>query len=150
MSRKKNRSRQAKQTSSRNLKLWGGVAALAVLVVIIVFFVMRQAAPYPPDMSPGEAAAQRDGGALILDVRTQAEWTEGHIPGSMLIPLDELPNRLNELPRDKAIIVVCRTGVRSAQGRDMLRKAGFTRVASLTGGVTEWKAQGSPTVSGVA
>ncbi len=106
------------------------------------------ASSYPLEVSVSEAAAKRDAGALIVDVRDPNEWAEYHIPGATLIPLATLADHLNELPRDKEIIVVCRTGVRSAKGRDMLRGAGFQQVTSLTGGVTMWKAQGYPVVSG--
>ncbi|MBU3927578.1 MAG: rhodanese-like domain-containing protein [Bacteroidetes bacterium] len=90
----------------------------------------------------------RDQGAFILDVREQSEWDQFHIPGATLIPLGELPNRLNEVPKDKTVVVVCRTGHRSAQGRDILLNAGFTQVTSMTGGVTEWQAQRLETVTG--
>jgi len=81
-------------------------------------------------------------------VRQPEEWNEFHVPGSTLIPLGELASRVDELPRDQEILVVCRSGNRSAQGRDILLEAGFTRVTSMAGGVTQWKAAGYPTVSG--
>ena len=127
---------------------------MAVVVVAIVgFFLVKQAAnstSYPLTVSVSEAVAQQKGGAFILDVRSAAEWTDAHIAGATLIPLDQLPNRLNELPRDKVIIVVCHSGNRSAQGRDILRNAGFTQVTSMAGGMTQWQAQGYATVSGQA
>jgi rhodanese-related sulfurtransferase len=67
-----------------------------------------------------------------------------HISGATLIPLEDLPNRLNEIPKDREVVVVCRTGHRSAQGRDILTQAGFTNVTSMAGGMTEWQAQGLP------
>ncbi len=154
MSHSKKRSQQTKQASSRNLKLWGGLALVAIVVVAIVGFVLvNQAAnspSYPATISVSEAVAQQKGGAFILDVRQPAEWNNAHIAGATLIPLDQLPNRLNELPRDKAIVVVCHSGNRSAQGRDILLKAGFTQVTSMVGGMTQWQTQGYPTVSGQA
>jgi rhodanese-related sulfurtransferase len=144
------------QTDSRRW-LW---LALAVMVVVIVIGLVvfsqttKQSSAssgattnYPPEISLSEAVAKRDTGAFILDVRTQSEWNEYHVPGSTLIPLDTLASRINEVPRDKEIIVVCRSGNRSAQGRDILRNAGFATVTSLTGGLSNWKAQGYPTVS---
>lgn len=104
----------------------------------------------PLEVSPGEAHARQEAGAFILDVRDASEWNEFHIAGSTLIPVDSLVNRVNELPRDTEIIVVCRSGNRSATGRDILRNAGFTRVSSMTGGLTQWKALGYPTVSGLS
>ena len=95
-----------------------------------------------------EALAKREAGAFILDVRQPDEWNTVHIPDATLIPLDQLAARVSELPRDREIVVVCRSGNRSATGRDILLEAGFTQVTSMAGGVTEWGAVGYPTVSG--
>jgi rhodanese-related sulfurtransferase len=92
--------------------------------------------------------AKRDAGAFILDVRQPEEWNEAHIPDSTLIPLDQLTDRINELPKDQEIVVVCRSGNRSAQGRDIVLDAGFTEVTSMAGGLNQWKAAGYPTISG--
>ncbi len=105
-------------------------------------------AALPAEISVAEAADQREQGAFILDVRQPEEWQQFHIPGATLIPLGELPNRLNEVPKDRPVVVVCRTGHRSAQGRDILLNAGFTQVTSMAGGVTEWQAQGLPVATG--
>jgi rhodanese-related sulfurtransferase len=86
--------------------------------------------------------------AFFLDVRTQEEWNEFHAPDATLIPLDQLPSRLDELPRDREIVVVCRSGNRSQQGRDILLNAGFTQVTSMAGGMNEWRFAAFPTVSG--
>ena len=106
------------------------------------------AAPLPDTISVAEAAAKRDGGAFVLDVRTPDEWNEYHIPGSTLIPLDQLETRLSEVPQGKEVVVVCRSGNRSQPGRDVLKNAGFTQVTSMSGGLKEWKAAGLPTVAG--
>ena len=90
----------------------------------------------------------REEGAFILDVREPSEWTQFHIPDATLIPLAELPNRLNEVPKDSKVVVVCRTGRRSAEGRDILLNAGFTQVTSMAGGVTQWQTQGLPIATG--
>jgi rhodanese-related sulfurtransferase len=79
-----------------------------------------------------------------LDVRTQEEWNEFHAPNTTLIPLDQLASRLNEVPTDREIVVVCRSGNRSQQGRDILLNAGFEQVTSMTGGLNEWQASGYP------
>jgi rhodanese-related sulfurtransferase len=83
-----------------------------------------------------------------LDVREPSEWTQFHIPGATLIPLGDLPKRLNEVPKDRVVVVVCRTGNRSAQGRDILLNAGFTNITSMAGGVTQWQVQGLPIATG--
>jgi rhodanese-related sulfurtransferase len=104
--------------------------------------------PSPDEISVAQAKDKKDQGAILLDVREPSEWYPSHIPGSMLFPLGQLENRLKELPRDKEIVVVCRSGGRSSAGRDILKKAGFTQVTSMAGGMNAWKAAGYPTVSG--
>ena len=96
----------------------------------------------PTTISVSDAYNLYQNGAFVLDVRTQEEWDEFHIPNTTLIPLDQLPSRLGEVPRDQRIVVVCRSGNRSQQGRDILLNAGFKQVTSMSGGVTEWRASG--------
>ncbi|NWG15766.1 MAG: rhodanese-like domain-containing protein [Chloroflexi bacterium] len=148
--------KQQKAKSSVNW-MWISLAAAAVVMlgVILVTQVSKQPAPssavdtaLPAEVSVAEAATLRDQGAFILDVRQPEEWADHHVPDSTLIPLGELPGRLGELPRDREIIVVCRSGNRSAQGRDILLNAGFTEVTSMAGGLNEWRAQGFMTVPG--
>ena len=86
-------------------------------------------------------------GTYLLDVRTVEEWNEYHAPNTTLIPLDELAARVNELPKDQPIVVVCRSGNRSQTGRDILLGAGFN-AASMNGGLNAWRDSGYPTVSG--
>jgi len=101
----------------------------------------------PAEVTAADAMAKRDQGAFILDVRQPEEWAEYHVPGSTLIPLSELAARSNEVPKDREVVVVCRSGNRSATGRDILIKAGFTQVTSLKGGLSGWKTAGYPTLS---
>jgi rhodanese-related sulfurtransferase len=96
------------------------------------------------EVSVANAAALRDNGAFVLDVREPDEWAAGHIPGATLIPLGSLPDRWGEVPADRVVVVVCRTGHRSAQGRDILRAAGLTTVTSMTTGMTGWIAADLP------
>lgn len=105
-------------------------------------------AALPDVVSVTEAAALREAGALVIDVREPNEWAAGHIPDATLIPLGELASRLDEVPTDRTIVVVCRSGNRSAQGRDILRQAGLAAVTSMAGGMNEWTAAGLPVVSG--
>lgn len=110
-------------------------------------------APFPnavpgPDVSVAVAAELHAEGALVLDVREPDEYATGHVAGATLIPLGQLAARLGEVPRDRAVVVVCRTGHRSAQGRDILLSAGFGHVTSMAGGMTDWIAAGMPVVTG--
>lgn len=97
------------------------------------------------DISVDQAYELYQAGDYLLDVRTQDEWDEYHIPGTTLIPLDELESRVDEVPRDQNVVVVCRSGNRSQVGRDILLQAGFTSVTSMDGGVSDWRAAGYPT-----
>jgi rhodanese-related sulfurtransferase len=70
------------------------------------------------------------------------------MPGATLIPLGQLASRLSEVPKDKPVVVVCRSGNRSQQGRDILAANGFTSVTSMAGGMRDWQGAGLPTVTG--
>ncbi|MCL5807081.1 MAG: FAD-dependent oxidoreductase [Deltaproteobacteria bacterium] len=71
---------------------------------------------------------------LFLDVRTDEEVRAGRIPNSIHIPLDELRKRIHELPRDRHLVIACRTGVRSYAAYRILKQSGFERLANLSGG----------------
>lgn len=105
-------------------------------------------AVYPAEITPSEAAEKQAAGALIVDVRETSEWDAGHVQGAVLIPLGDLSTRLAEVPKDREVVVMCRSGRRSAQARDYLLQMGYTTVTSLAGGINEWKAQGLPLVTG--
>lgn len=128
--------------------LWIGVAVIVVALGAWYFLQQNQAGSYPREISVAEAANKRDAGVFILDVRQPEEWNDHHIPDTTLIPLGELNARLSELPRDQEIVIVCRSGNRSGQARDILRAAGFTQVTSMAGGLNQWRAAGYQTVSG--
>jgi adenylyltransferase/sulfurtransferase len=74
----------------------------------------------------------------IIDVREPNEYQICRIPGSILIPLGDIPKRYNELNPDDELIMQCRSGVRSAKAADFLRSVGFTRVLNLKGGILDW------------
>lgn len=143
---------QNKQSANRS---WVWVIAIVAVAVIglAAFNLMNQgsspaAQAAPREISVDTAYEKREAGAFILDVREQYEWDQVHIPGATLIPLAQLPNRLSEVPAGQEIVVVCRSGNRSQEGRDILRSAGFEQVSSMAGGMNVWSAKGYPTASG--
>ncbi|HVN52874.1 MAG TPA: rhodanese-like domain-containing protein [Anaerolineaceae bacterium] len=146
------KNRKKKTLSKPSFPVWGwvilGVALVAIIAVVLLKTAEPTAASLPAEVSVAEASQLRDQNAFILDVREPSEWTQFHIPGANLIPLGQLPNRLSEVPKDRQVVVVCRTGHRSAQGRDILKQAGFTNVTSMAGGVTAWQAQGLAIATG--
>ncbi|MEA3195158.1 MAG: sulfur dioxygenase [Betaproteobacteria bacterium] len=87
----------------------------------------------------------------IVDVREPDEFNGplGHVPGAVLIPLGKLSAKVEELEKAKPLVAVCRSGARSAQATLMLGKAGFDKVANLSGGLLRWRAQRFPVDGGV-
>lgn len=82
----------------------------------------------------------------LVDVRTPEEFAEGHVEGAINIPLDQIEARLSELPKDKSVHVICRSGRRSAQAAEILVKNGFAGVVNVDGGMNAWNAAAYPTV----
>lgn len=93
-----------------------------------------------PTLGGPAARALVKGGALLLDVRSPGEFSEGHLPGALNVPVPELEASLGSLSPDKArpIVVYCSTGLRSARVRSRLLRAGFMRVEDL-GALSNWK-----------
>lgn len=147
-------SRQAiKNSKKKNATAWVWVISIIVIAFAVYAGISAlsqsgDTSSLPREVSTSKAATLRDQGAFILDVREPDEWAAGHIPDATLIPLGELQSRLAELPTDQQIVVVCRSGNRSATGRDILLDAGFGLVTSMGGGMNEWTSQGLPTVTG--
>lgn len=78
---------------------------------------------------------------LLLDVREANEFDYCHIEGSLLIPMQSIPQRLADLPKDKTIVTICHHGMRSQQVAQFLLQNSFTDIINLTGGVNAWAAE---------
>jgi rhodanese-related sulfurtransferase len=100
----------------------------------------------PTEVSAHDAeAALSDGGeAVLLDVREAWEWEEAHVPGAVHIPMNEVPARLEEIPADRDLYVICKVGGRSARVVDYLRRHGRERAANVSGGLDAWMEAGLP------
>jgi len=98
--------------------------------------------PDETEVTAEQSHQLQEQGALILDVRTKAEWTDSHIPGATLIPVNELEGRIDEVPEDVPVIVQCRSGRRSQQGLEILENSGFSNALSMKGGIQDWIASG--------
>jgi rhodanese-related sulfurtransferase len=97
-----------------------------------------------PELDPTSAASRLGAGEVVaLDVREDDEWEAGRIVGSLHVPLGELVARQAEIPDDVPIVVVCRTGSRSAWATEMMVRAGYD-AANLVGGLVAWHAAGLP------
>ena len=84
----------------------------------------------------------KDGAITVIDVREDFEWDAGHIPGATWIPLGELPERLDDVPTDGPVVMVCRSGNRSSQALNMLQNQGFENAHNMLGGMNAWSAAG--------
>ena len=81
---------------------------------------------------------------FVLDVRTPQEFAEGHVPGAVNVPHDQLASRLGEVPKDKDVVLYCRSGRRSALAAGVLAANGYTRVSQLEGDMQAWIQRGRP------
>jgi rhodanese-related sulfurtransferase len=132
-------------TARRKNEIWKWIGlGFSVVVIIVAVILLIPKITGDAHISVAQAYQKYQQGAFFLDVRSQEEWDQVHIANSKLIPLDELPNKLSELPNDRDIVVVCLSGHRSEEGVTILRNAGFSRATCMTGGLTAWKAAGYP------
>jgi rhodanese-related sulfurtransferase len=135
--------RMRKTREQNQLFKWGGLG-IAAIVIIVVLILLIPKITGNTHISVAQAYQKYQQDAFFLDVRSQEEWDQVHIANSTLIPLDELQNRLSELPSNRDIVVVCLSGHRSEEGVTILRNAGFSRASCMTDGLTAWKAAGYP------
>lgn len=99
------------------------------------------------DVRPAEVKeAMEERGAVLVDVREPHEWSNGHAPKARHIPLGELSSRTGELPRNREVFVVCRSGHRSARAAKMLASRRGD-VANVKGGMNAWARAGLPVVA---
>lgn len=107
--------------------------------------------PAVPSLTPQEAHARLSDPAdppLLVDVRNPDEFAQARIPGSILMPLPFFANRAAELPADRLIMLVCRSGDRSTTATAYLLSRGFEQVANVAGGILAWYQAGLPVVTG--
>lgn len=98
-------------------------------------------------MTPAEYAVWRRDGTphFLLDVREPEEYAAAKLEGAHLIPLNELPGRLAELPKDRPLVVLCHHGVRSAHAVHHLREAGYDAL-NMSGGIAAWSREIDPSI----
>jgi len=129
-----------------------------IIVMVVVAILATAAALYTADRMNGEdeygdvsineaielIAEKPD--LVILDVRTVAEYHDGHIEGAINIPVEEIANRLDELSKEDELLVYCRTGNRSRTAVSILEDAGFTKIYHMHEGISVWIQLGHPVV----
>ncbi|MCA8954512.1 MAG: rhodanese-like domain-containing protein [Planctomycetes bacterium] len=98
------------------------------------------------NLSPAESHAElcRDSDLIVLDVRTQPEFDRYHVDGAVLLPIQELEDRLDELDVTARYVVVCEHGVRSAMACDILLSQGFSDLRNVDGGMARWIGEAVP------
>lgn len=102
------------------------------------------------EVTPQEGQRRVQAGALLVDVREPNEYAEVHATGAQLMPLSSLEQEYSALPKDREIVLICRSGVRSARAGEFLQQQGYSRVTNLTGGTTAWVEGGLPSEAGEA
>ena len=104
----------------------------------------NSASPAPTNASVGGNAARSQ--PVLVDVREKWEFDLCRIDGSMLVPLGELSRRVDELPRDRPLVMICHTGRRSQNAAMFLVQSGFSDVQNLSGGVERWAVEVDPSM----
>jgi hydroxyacylglutathione hydrolase len=97
-----------------------------------------------PSITLTDVVRARSNGELLLDVRGAGEWSAGHLPGALNVPVGELDQRLGEIPRERPLIVHCQTGARAAIAASLLRARGYANVQLFSGGFAQWREAGQP------
>jgi rhodanese-related sulfurtransferase len=119
-----------------------GQLAVVLLVAFIVYLIATAGGGSGNNsVSVDQAYLMYQSGTFVLDVSWPAEWDEYHVPNTTLIPLDQLFNRINEVPKDEEVLVVSHSAASSQQARDLLLSAGIDAV-SMAGDLSEWYAKG--------
>lgn len=98
------------------------------------------------NISPNQAKELIDKAkdVFVLDVRTKGEYDDVHIKGANLIPIQELEQNINKIPKDKRVVVHCTSGKRSAKACEILKDKGLKELYNMEGGISKWQAEGYP------
>jgi len=100
-----------------------------------------------PEIDVDELARRLDDGAVLIDVRETEEYVEAHVPGALLMPLSELPGRIDDLPEGSPLLIICRSGARSMKAGQLLAGAGHDPI-NVAGGTMAWMASGRDIATG--
>lgn len=82
---------------------------------------------------------QSNSSTVFIDVREDNEFTEGHIEGFANLPLSSLSNSMSQIPKDKEIVIICRSGNRSMQAAKLLQEQGYSSIVNIEGGILKWQ-----------
>ena len=123
----------------RNLAL-----TFSALLVATLAFAAEPAVSLVSQEALLERQQKADPELFVLDVRTPEEFAAGHVPGAVNIPHDQVAVRLMDVPKDKDVVIYCRSGRRAALAAEALAAKGYTRLGHLDGDMVAWEAKGRP------
>jgi rhodanese-related sulfurtransferase len=143
------------------------LVAFAATMLVAAASVADQAGPTPgqPASAPAAASAslplitsqallerqaKGDPSLFVLDVRTPQEFAAGHVPGAVNVPYDQVASHLAEIPKDKDVVLYCRSGRRTALAAEVLAANGYTKLGHLQGDMEAWLKDGRPVEGGDA
>jgi rhodanese-related sulfurtransferase len=112
-----------------------------ILIGLFLFFIVQRILPVKGvrQISTAELKNElKDKNKQFVDVRTSGEFKGNHIRGFKNIPLHQLTQKSNELSKDKEVVVICQSGMRSQKACKMLKKLGFNKVTNVKGGMSAW------------
>jgi rhodanese-related sulfurtransferase len=117
-----------------------------VLFILVILMAATQVLGAEKDIVSRDAKLLLDTNKniFLLDVRTPQEYSQGRLAGSVLIPIDELERRTNEVPRNKTVLVYCAVGSRSSIAKDVLTRHGFKDILNMSDGIVGWYRNGFP------
>lgn len=128
------------------------IAAVAILAILAIVIEIRERAKGSSLIGTADTVRLTNSGALVLDVRDTAEYEAGHIIDARSIPSKEIAARADSLKKykEKPVVVCCENGFASAAAAKVLKALGFTKVATLRGGLRSWRQENLPLVKGGA
>ncbi|MBI5232625.1 MAG: rhodanese-like domain-containing protein [Coriobacteriales bacterium] len=132
---------------NQRIVIWTIVGAV---VAGLAFVLMTPATATKQNIESSELTQLQNGGAWVIDVRTNSEYVRGHIPDSLNLPLEQLKQTAATWSKTQPIVVYCATGARSAEAASYLTSQGFKKVYDLSGGMAGWTgpvAGGQPATS---
>ena len=116
------------------------------LILVLILTVVTQVWAAEKDIMSRDAKAllDKNKAVFLLDVRTPQEYSQGRLAGSVLIPVNELERRINEVPKNRPVLVYCAVGARSKPAAGFLARQGYKDVYHMTDGIIGWYRNGLP------
>ena len=129
---------------------WPLFVALVIIVLSLIYSYVGDRLMGYRSVDPNQATRLINDGAALLDVRTEAEYKNGHIANAVNIPISQLKSRLDKLSFSKTepLVIYCQTGSRSGRACALLAKSGYEKVYNLGGGIMAWQSAGMPVTKG--